>query len=159
MKEIAYDREAAVAYAKRWALARHPAYYDFERVGGDCTNFASQCLFAGARRMNYTPVLGWYYRSSKNRTASWSGVEYLYRFLVNNRGAGPYAREVAREEAEPGDIVQLGSADGHFYHAPVILAVSPVILVAAHSADVLGKPLDGYAYGRARFLHILGVRV
>lgn len=27
---------------------RSPAYYDFSRIGGDCTNFASQGLYAGA---------------------------------------------------------------------------------------------------------------
>ena len=42
-----YDRDAAVAYARRWALSRNPLYYDFEDIGGDCTNFASQYIFAG----------------------------------------------------------------------------------------------------------------
>ena len=32
--------------------------------------------------MNFTPVMGWYYRSSYDRTPSWTGVEYLYHFLV-----------------------------------------------------------------------------
>ena len=95
MRQIPYNRETAVAYARRWAMARNPSYYDFEKIGGDCTNFASQCIFAGAKVMNYTKVLGWYYRSSNDRTASWSGVEYLYKFLVNNSSVGPYAREVS----------------------------------------------------------------
>ena len=89
MKVISFDRTAAVNYARRWALGRNPAYYDFENVGGDCTNFASQCLFAGAKIMNYKPVLGWYYNSSSDRTPSWSGVEYLYNFLTNNKSIGP----------------------------------------------------------------------
>ena len=42
-----YDREAAVAYAHRWAFGRNPAYSNFDGMGGDCTNFASQCLYAG----------------------------------------------------------------------------------------------------------------
>ena len=64
MQEIPYNRDAAVAYARKWALGRNPAYYDFQDVGGDCTNFASQCIYAGARTMNFTSVFGWYYRSS-----------------------------------------------------------------------------------------------
>lgn len=44
----AYDRAAAVAYAHRWAFRRNPAYYDYEKIGGDCTNYASQCLYAGS---------------------------------------------------------------------------------------------------------------
>ena len=35
MREIPYDRAAAVAYARRWALGRNPAFYDFENLGGE----------------------------------------------------------------------------------------------------------------------------
>ena len=159
MREIAYDRAAAVAYARRWALDRNPAYYNFEKIGGDCTNFTSQSIYAGARTMNYTPVMGWYYRSSSDRSASWTGVNYLYNFLVNNKSVGPYAHVVSQSEVQPGDIVQLGTRDGHFYHSPVITAVTPRILVAAHTFDALDRPLDSYTYDVARFLHIDGVRV
>ena len=158
MQEIPYDRDAAVAYARRWALGRNPKYYDFEKIGGDCTNFASQCIYVGAHTMNFTPVLGWYYRSSYDRTASWTGVKYLYNFLVNNQGVGPYARIVPQSQAEPGDIVQLGTESGIFYHSPVITAVMPTILVAAHTYDVLDIPLSSYAYETIRFIHIEGVR-
>ena len=108
MEILTYDRAKAVAYAERWALSRNPRYYDFENIGGDCTNFASQCIYAGAGVMNWTPVTGWYYIDAARRTASWTGVEYLYRFLVTNGGAGPFARLVMPEEVQPGDIVQLG---------------------------------------------------
>lgn len=158
MRELPYNRTAAVNYARRWALSRNPAYYDFEKIGGDCTNFASQCLYAGAGVMNYTRVMGWYYNSSYDRTPSWSGVEYLYNFLVSNKGVGPYARVVSVGEALPGDIVQLGTASGDFYHSPVITTVTPAILVAAHSYDVLDRPLSSYTYDQVRFLHIEGVR-
>ena len=159
MREIPYNRDAAVAYARSWALGRNPAYYNFENIGGDCTNFASQCIYAGAQTMNFTPVMGWYYRSSNDRTASWTGVEFLYNFLVNNEGIGPYARIVSQREVEPGDIVQLGTASGDFYHSPVITAVTPTILIAAHTYDALDIPLSSYAYEVARFLHIEGVRI
>lgn len=158
MREIPYDRDAAVAYARSWALGRNPAYYNFEKIGGDCTNFASQSIYAGARIMNYTPTFGWYYRSSYDRSPSWSGVEYLYNFLVKNKSVGPYAHEVSQREVLPGDIVQLGTAGGDFYHSPVITAVRPTILVAAHTYDELDRPLSTYIYDRARFLHIDGVR-
>ena len=125
MREIPYNREAAVAYARRWALSRNPAYYNFDKIGGDCTNFASQSIFAGAQIMNFTPVLGWYYRSSYDRAASWSGVTYLYNFLINNRSVGPYGHTALQKEVRPGDIVQLGTASGRFYHSPVITAVTP----------------------------------
>ena len=108
--------------------------------------------------MNFTPVMGWYYRSSYDRTASWSGVEYLYQFLINNQSVGPYAKVVSPDKALPGDIVQLGTASGDFYHSPVITAIQPTILVAAHTYDALDRPLSSYIYEVARFLHIEGVR-
>ena len=49
-----YNREAAVSYARRWALGRNPAYMDYELWGGDCTNFISQCLRSGQIPMDYT---------------------------------------------------------------------------------------------------------
>lgn len=159
MREILYDRAAVVAYARKWAIGRNPAYYDFEKIGGDCTSFASQSIYAGARIMNYTPTLGWYYRSSSDRSPSWSGVEYLHNFLVNNKSVGPFAHIVSQGEVMPGDIVQLGTQSGDFYHSPVITSVSPTILVAAHTFDALDRPLSSYNYGVARFIHIDGVRV
>ncbi len=158
MRELSYNRDRAVAYARKWALGRNPTYYDFQTLGGDCTNFASQCIFAGAGVMNYTPETGWYYNSLSERAPAWSGVEYLYAFLINNRSVGPYGHEVPRSQAQPGDIAQLGGRDGRFYHSPVITAVSPVILVAAHTDDALDRPLSSYVYDRVRFLHIDGVR-
>lgn len=158
MREISYDRVSAVSYARRWALYRNPAFYNFEKIGGDCTSFASQCIYAGAKVMNFTPVMGWYYRSSYDRTPSWSGVEYLYNFLVSNQSVGPHAHAVTMAEIMPGDVVQLGTRFGDFYHSPVITAVSPVILVAAHTDDALDRPLSSYTYDVARFLHIDGVR-
>lgn len=153
-----YNREAAVNYAREWAFRRNPQFYDFNYIGGDCTNFASQCIYAGAEVMNYTPIYGWYYRSLSDRSASWSGVEYLYNFLTTNTSVGPFASVVSEMEILPGDIIQLGRADGDFYHTLVVVSTSPEILVAAHTNDALDRPLSSYKYDVARFLHIESVR-
>lgn len=158
-----YDREKAVAYAHRWAFARNPAYLDFENLGGDCTNFASQVLFAGSGQMNYRPVYGWFYLDSRRRTASWTGVEFLYNFLTGNTGEGPFAVETDVSQMQPGDIVQL-SFDGMIYrHSPVVVQTGATpetgnILIAAHTFDADNRPLDTYVYQKIRFLHIQGVR-
>ena len=99
-----YNRDAAVAYAQKWAYRRNPRYYDFSNIGGNCTNFASQCIYAGSGVMNYTPVYGWYYINVNNRAPAWTGVNELFRFLTTNRGPGPQGEEVGLEEIEPGDI-------------------------------------------------------
>ncbi|MGE5398548.1 MAG: amidase domain-containing protein [Chitinophagales bacterium] len=160
-----YDRNAAVQYAHRWAYARNPRYYDFENIGGDCTNFASQCLYAGSGVMNFTKEFGWYYVSVNDRAPAWTGVNELYRFLTTNGTKGPFARVTEMTSIVPGDLVQLRFRSGPtFQHTPVIVAVrqpiSPAnILVAAHTDDQDNYPLSNYDYIEARFLHILGVYV
>ena len=161
--EVPYDRALAVAYADRWAYGRNPEYYDFSRIGGDCTNFASQCVFAGAGYMNYTPTFGWYYISVNNRAPAWTGVRYFYDFLTTNKGAGPFGREVPLSQTEPGDIVQLDLGSGRFRHTPVVVRVdgapsADTVFVAAHSLDCNCRPLSSYGRGKARFVHIEGVR-
>lgn len=159
MRELIYNRRAVVDYAREWAFKRNPAFYDFENIGGDCTNFASQCIYAGARVMNPTPTLGWYYYSINNRAPAWTGVEYLYNFLVNNRGVGPYGKVVLQQEAQVGDILQLGDENGKFYHSPVIVGkLFNTIYVAAHTYDAYMRPLTDYYYDNIRFIHISGVR-
>lgn len=159
MKIFDYDRNAAYGYAKKWAFGRNPNFYNFNAIGGDCTNFASQCIYAGAGIMNFTPVYGWFYKSVNDRTASWTGVEYLYNFLVGNEGLGPFAEEVPLDKLEVGDIVQLGRATGDFYHSPVVAGFARgQILVAAHTYDAFNKPLNSYSFAKARGIHIVGVR-
>ena len=159
MKKKEYDRSQAVAYARRWALFRNPAYADFEEMGGDCTNFVSQCLFAGSGVMNFTPVFGWYYINFKKRSPAWSGVEYLWRFLVENKGPGPYGSAVGLEAVKPGDVVQLGRIGAGFTHAALITETAPRILVCAHTYDSLDRPLDTYDHELRRFFHVDGVMV
>lgn len=160
MKE--YDRAAAVAYAHRWAYARNPAYYNFDALGGDCTNFASQCLYAGGGVMNYRPTFGWFYRSANDRSPSWTGVPFFYNFLTRTDGSpGPLAEETTLERCSPGDFVQLRFGPGRFGHTPIIVAMgeTPTLsntLVAAHTFDTDYKPLSGYGFEELRFLHILG---
>ncbi|MBQ8428692.1 MAG: amidase domain-containing protein [Clostridia bacterium] len=166
MRTIEYNRQAAVEYARRWAYARNPKYFNFNSLGGDCTNFASQCLFAGAPIMNTTPTFGWFYRSLNDRSPAWTGVEFFYRFLTGNaqgdgigNGVGPFAQEVDISELEIGDFVQLGSETGDFYHTPVVVGFSRgAPLLAAHTYDAYNRPLTSYGYARLRCLHILGVK-
>ena len=155
-----YNRRNAQEYALEWALSRNPLFYDYTDSGGDCTNFVSQCLYAGSCEMNYIPVFGWYYIDSDNRTASWTGVEFLYNFLTQNTGAGPYGSLVNRGQLELGDIIQLGNRSGVFYHTLAVTGFTPITyLVSAHTDDVRNRPLNTYRFYKARFIHIQGVRV
>lgn len=159
-----YDREAAVAYAHRWAFSRNPAFYNYDKIGGDCTNFASQALYAGARVMNFTPTYGWYYIDANNKAPAWTGVPYFFNFMTRSEHSrGPVGRLATLEELEPGDFIQLRFDGPKFAHTPVVVAVGnpPApdnILLAAHSDDADNRPLSTYAYQSLRPIHITGVR-
>jgi hypothetical protein len=160
MIEVGYNREKAVAYAKKWAFGRNPEFYNFDPLGGDCTNFISQCIYAGCGVMNYTPVMGWYYISPHSRSPSWTGVEYLFNFLTTNNRQGPYGKIAQRSEMEIGDIIQLKNALGVAYHSLIICDISESgeIYVAAHTYDSYHRALSSYHYWQARYIHILGAR-
>ena len=163
MREIEYNRMAVLDYARRWALSRNPEYYDFSDIGGDCTSFASQCIFAGCGVMNYTPTYGWYYLSGFDKSPSWSGVNYFYDFMTTNTGPGPFGVEVALSDLLPGDIIQLGTDNRKFYHTLVLTGIRQtstrrIYFVSAHTKDAYMRRLSTYNYGSIRGIHIIAAR-
>lgn len=154
-----YIRRHARTYAATWAYRRNPLFYDFEELGGDCTNFVSQCVFAGCCAMNFTENFGWYFLSLANRAAAWTGVPFLYNFLTTNGGVGPYGEETPLSALQIGDIVQLGHADGDFYHSLLVTGQDQRgLLVSAHTDDAYNRRLSSYQYDVSRGIHILGYR-
>ncbi len=154
-----YDRASAVAYGMRWAYRRNPLFYDFTEIGGNCTNFTSQCILAGCCTMNFTETFGWYYVSPEDRAPSWTGVEYLYNFLTSNEDVGPFGEEADTSRLVPGDVVQLAGDNGDFYHSLLVVGTdSGEPLLAAQSNDAFAKPLSAYNFSTARGIHILGYR-
>ena len=159
---IPYDRKAAVRYAHQWAFSRNPAFYDYEELGGDCTNFASQCLYAGTGIMNFTPTYGWYYIDANNKAPAWTGVVYFYNFITRDEiSPGPFGVETTLDRLEPGDFIQFRFNKEAFGHTPIIVAMGepPTLdntLVAAHSYDADWRPVSSYFFQEIRFLHILG---
>ena len=147
-----------IEYAREWAFSRNPDFYTFDLLGGDCTNFVSQCIYAGGAVMNYTPDVGWYYISLLDRAAAWTGVEFFYNFMVNNTGAGPFGEEVRVRDAQPGDVVQLCMEDGCYHSLFVVDVRGGMPYVAAHTNDAYDKLLYDYGYGSARCIHIIGAR-
>ena len=162
---VPYDRRRAVEYARRWALSRNPLFVDFTGIGGNCTNFVSQCILAGAPIMNYTPTFGWYYISGEDRAPAWSGVDELYNFLTGapdfssqNKGYGPFATDARdAQTVNVGDVIQLSNEEGSFYHSLIISEFTQNdILVCAQSNDALDRPLSTYTFSGMRVLHIEG---
>lgn len=163
MIEIPYNRRKVREYAQKWAYERNPKYYNFDSVGGDCTSFASQCIYAGSQVMNYSKQNGWYYINGNNKSPSWSGVEFLYDFLVKNKLVGPYGREVEQSKIEIGDIAQLSFNGKNFGHTLVITKIENKldlnrIFISSHTFDSFNKRIAEYNFEKIRFVHIDKVR-
>lgn len=157
-----YNRIVTLSYAKEWGFKRNPKYYDFTEIGGDCTNFISQCVYAGSGVMNYTPDVGWYYISTYNRSAAWSGVTFFHKFMTTNKGVGPFATEVDDVSLLlPGDVIQLGNTTSGWHHSLLVLTTGSSydnILIATHTFDAYARPLSTYEFTMIRFIHIEGIR-
>lgn len=158
-----YNRQKAIAYAHQWAFSRNPRYYNFDSVGGDCTSFISQCVYAGNGVMNFKRDVGWYYISAANRAAAWSSVVYFHKFMTTNQGVGPFGRNATIAEMIPGDIIQLHIDGERFHHSLIIVDILGFnapgnILIATHYYDSDYRPLSTYQYKDIRFIHIEGVR-
>lgn len=152
-----YNRQKAIEYAKNWAFKRNPIYYNFDSVGGDCTNFISQCLYAGSGIMNYKKLYGWYYNNANDKSPSWTGVEFLYNFLINNNGIGPIG-EISNE-IEIGDVVQLSFDGIKFSHSLIVVEIKQSnVFTASHTLDSYERNINSYLYKKIRFIHIKGVK-
>ena len=163
---IPYDRDRAVEYARRWALSRNPLFTDYTGIGGDCTNFVSQAIYAGTCVQNYTRDLGWYYISPENRAPAWTSVEYFYDFMTGspdfiaeNGGTGPFGFQITLDRVRIGDVIQLADEAGDFYHTLIVSKVEDgEIYICAHSNDALDRPLSSYNNASERAIMIAGAR-
>lgn len=154
-----YQRENAVAYARKYAFSQNSQFGNFAGIGGNCTNFVSQSIYAGGCQMNYTPTFGWYYISLDDRSPSWTGVEYFYNFIIGNAGIGPFGRVATSDELEIGDVVQLGREGEGYYHTLLVVGFGEEgLLVAAQTDNAYARPLSTYDYDFARYIKILGIR-
>lgn len=154
-----YIRENAVAYARKYAFSQNPLFSSFAGIGGNCTNFVSQAIYAGSCEMNYTPTFGWYYISLNERSPSWTGVDFFYNFMTGNEGVGPFGRDATLDELEIGDVIQLAREGEGYYHTLLVVGFDGEdTLVAAQTDDAYGRPLSTYTNDYARYIKILGVR-
>lgn len=155
-----YNRKNVYEYAKKWAYSRNPKYYNFDSVGGDCTNFVSQCIYAGCYEMNYNKNNGWYYINGNNKSPSWTGVEFLYKFLISNKGAGPHGENTTIDNLDIGDIIQLSFDGIKFSHTLVVVqngSNTNNTLIASHTIDSFERKVNDYTFYKYRCIHILGI--
>jgi len=163
-----YRREQAVAYADAWWNKPNSQYEEFE---ANCTNYVSQCLFAGEAPMHYTNRRdsGWWYKGRQQKgkewwSYSWAVSRSLTAFLSRARGKGLRAVEVERaDQLELGDIIVYDWNGNHtFQHSTIVTAFDSKGQPLVNANTVASRHRywdyqDSYAWTpntRYRFFHI-----
>lgn len=166
-REVRYRREEAAAYADRWWKDGNPEFETFEV---DCTNYVSQCLFAGGAPINYTGKreTGWWYKGYNGAqewwSYSWAVSDSLQRYLSGSRISGLRAEIMERpDQLMLGDVIQYDwDGNGHFQHSTIVTAFDAggMPLVNAHTVSSRHRYWDyrdSYAWNDRtayRFFHI-----
>lgn len=162
----AYDQAAARSYADYWWNKRNSDFNDYSNSGGDCTNFASQVIYAGAPQMDNSGSYQWYNYGNWNASSSWLVVGWLYDYLTHNTWTGPYGYNSNMCNMFWGDVIQLHNGSFWAHSVVVVSSIYPqrcwdpsYIWVDAHSTDRYHYPLSNYAWATAmRYIDIGGWR-
>lgn len=139
-RSIKYDRSKAKQYADTWWNEANPNFIHFDV---DCTNFVSQCLYAGNAPMHYTGKRdqGWWYVDSNNQekwSFSWSVSHSLYWYLNTSSSYLKAERVNSPEQLTIGDVI-IYDWDGNenYQHSAIVADVDKngMPLVNAHTAN------------------------
>jgi hypothetical protein len=164
-----YNREAAVNYAIKYALEPNKEYKYFKLVddnGGDCTNFISQCLYAGGAPMDYNNVRPWWY-DRKHGTASicWAVAHSLFWYLKINQSTNRNKIKGLEVEdvntLEMGDLIFYENFKNIIFHSTIVTSFietdgNKEPLISQHTFDQLNGPyLKNYEYKKAHFIKII----
>ena len=161
--EHAYDREAAVAYAREWAGERNPRWQAYDGSGGNCMNFVSQSLYASGIPMDESGHARWYWYSDGNRAPAWTGVDSFRVYARDNTGYGLSAQVgAAYDTGEEGDVI-LMSADGNYHHAVIISQAvrdedgrTIDYLICSNTGNYRDFPVSAYVYAEQELVRIAG---
>ncbi|MEX1031375.1 MAG: amidase domain-containing protein [Paenibacillaceae bacterium] len=161
-----YNRQLAVNYANEWWNKANPNY---EHMDVDCTNFVSQCLFAGGAPMNYTGKResGWWYEGYEHGrerwSYSWTVANSLQQYCQSGR-TGLRAEIVdSAHKLALADIISYDwDGDSLYQHSTIVTGFdsSGEPLVNAHTNDSRNRYWDyrdSHAWSertRYTFLHI-----
>ncbi len=125
-----YNINEAVKYGLKYATEINPEFGNYEKWGGDCTNYVSQCLLAGGIPFDREGIdvrYKWYWYSEGERTPSWTAANSLKFYMKNNNvnqdgglSLGLKAVLIGEEGILRGDIVQLVDGNDHAYHSMIV---------------------------------------
>ncbi|MFZ5815616.1 MAG: amidase domain-containing protein [Bacillota bacterium] len=136
-----YDRLRAVQYAAYWWSGFNPMFRAFP--GADCTNFVSQCLWAGGMPMEITGRRdkGWWYLGPNEQWSySWAVAHSLRWYLDTS---GPGQKRATARELELGDVISYDwNGNQVWNHNAIVVGydLEGEPLMAAHSEPAWGRP-------------------
>ncbi|WLR42709.1 amidase domain-containing protein [Bacillus carboniphilus] len=116
-----YDRLAAVQYAERWWNDTNASFHSFDV---NCTNFVSQCLYAGDAMMIGYPnrTKGWWMQSG-SWSYSWTVAHAMSMFLPNSKSGLRATQLDDPSQLSPGDVICYDfEGDGRFNHTTIVVA-------------------------------------
>ena len=170
--DIAYDRQKAIDYAYKYYHSRSDDWYDFSDEGGNCQNYASQCIYAGIGKMDYSGDYQWkcYINNSEydpginedneksGRSVSWVHVSTFKDYCENNDDIGLVTdSDININYAEVGDIIQVGSTS--VSHTTIVSkVVDGHILLNSNTIDMKDWPIEACIYQTKELIKILGYK-
>lgn len=139
-RKTVYDREAVAQYADTWWDMGNP---EFKHFDVDCTNFVSQCLYAGDIPMDYTNKKnqGWWYRKQNGDdqwSLSWSVSHSLNWYLADPQSVFQAEKVENPDQLDIGDVITYDwDGDGKFQHSTIVAAkdAQGMPLVNAHTQN------------------------
>ena len=165
-----YNRQKAVDYAREWYDDRNNEFYSYSDLSGDCTNFTSQCLYAGGIPMDsdwhsirteknifkriFQKPWNWfknngYYEWDISR--AWQTVSAQYEYIKENYCGGKEIIITSPDEIEAAianNLIQAGDllyfkAGTALHHSVIITQVTNnMIYYAGHTDSYFDKPLN-----------------
>jgi len=160
-----YRRELAVRYADLWWDTPNPEYRHFDV---NCTNYVSQCLYAGGAPMTYTGKreTGWWYRHGQGDawSFSWTVSNSLRLYLSSSRTGLAAERVDSAEALDLGDVIVYDwDGDGRFQHSTVVTGFDENGMPLVNANTVSSRRRywdyrDSYAWSertKYAFFHIL----
>ncbi len=152
-----YNPYEAASYADRYATSYNNNYAHFD---GDCTNYVSQCLYAGGVPMNNTGKIdtGWWYSSSGSLSYSWSNQSYNFDYFSSSNTS--YTNISSNSYIIPGNPVyydwqNASDTTDELDHATICVGYnsSGVPLINSHTLDYYRVPWK-YGYANTKYATI-----
>ena len=164
-----YNREAAVRYALRYALAPNPGYVFYP--DDDCTNFISQCLAAGGAQNDFNQSYPWWC-VGKRTSVCWAVAHSLYWYIRTRSEANSFgikAQTYTLDDQDDyaakingkvtlGDLIQYRNFEGRIQHSTMITAFDAAQepLVCQHTFE--GRNVTWRkSFKQVIFHHITGI--